>query len=106
MPSSVQKHIKTTAREIEWHGEGSLPHREDGPAIVFPNGDREWWIEGELHRDSGPAVMRADGSCEWWLNGRPWPEGQVQAAENLMMRREREKALAQLRAHRHTRFKL
>lgn len=24
-------------------------HREDGPAIEFMNGDKEWWVNGERH---------------------------------------------------------
>jgi len=31
-------------------------HREDGPAMIFANGDEEWFINGLLHREGGPAV--------------------------------------------------
>jgi hypothetical protein len=23
-----------------------VPHREDGPAVIFNNGKKEWWING------------------------------------------------------------
>ena len=25
------------------------PHREDGPAVEYSNGDKEWWINGKQH---------------------------------------------------------
>jgi len=33
-------------------------HREDGPAVVFKNGDICYYYQGELHRDDGPAIKR------------------------------------------------
>ena len=32
-----------------WFAHGLL-HREDGPALVYPDGTREWWIDGEFLR--------------------------------------------------------
>jgi hypothetical protein len=43
-------------------------HREDGPAIEWDNGDKEWYINGKLHRDDGPALILADGRIFWYLN--------------------------------------
>jgi hypothetical protein len=53
---------------VEYRLNGKL-HREDGPALEFANGDKEWWIDGKLHRLDGPAVEWADGAKEWWVNG-------------------------------------
>jgi len=44
------------------------PHREDGPAIEWANGDKEWYINGKLHRDDGPTLILADGRIFWYLN--------------------------------------
>ena len=44
-------------------------HREDGPAIEWADGSKEYWLNGMLHREDGPAVELADGSKEYWLNG-------------------------------------
>ena len=33
------------------------------------NGDTFWYINGKLHREDGPAVEWANGSKEWYLNG-------------------------------------
>ncbi len=32
-------------------------HREDGPAVIYPDGTEIWWYEGETHREDGPAVI-------------------------------------------------
>ena len=51
-----------------WYLNGNL-HREDGPAIECSDGYREWHLNGELHREDGPAIEYAGGDKEWYLNG-------------------------------------
>ena len=53
-------------KEWWWHG---LRHRDDGPAVVFPDGSRIWFRNNECHRDDGPAVVGADGEQRWYRNG-------------------------------------
>jgi len=53
----------------EWWING-LRHRADGPAIEHPNGAKEWWYNGCLHREDGPASEYADGSKQWWIEGK------------------------------------
>jgi len=43
-------------------------HREDGPAVEYADGDKEWWVNDKRHREDGPAVEYADGGKEWWIN--------------------------------------
>ena len=31
-------------------------------------GDKHWYLNGKLHREDGPAVEYANGDKEWWLN--------------------------------------
>jgi len=52
----------------EWYRNGLL-HREDGPASEWADGTKEWYRNGWLHREDGPASEWADGTKEWWLNG-------------------------------------
>ena len=33
------------------------------------NGDKEWYLNGQLHREDGPAVEYANGDKYWYLNG-------------------------------------
>ena len=51
----------------EWYLNGKR-HREDGPAIEHPYGTKEWWLNGKLHREDGPAWEHPNGTKEWWLN--------------------------------------
>ena len=44
-------------------------HREDGPAIEYPNGTKHWFLNGKYHREDGPAVEWPDGSKHWLFNG-------------------------------------
>ena len=53
----------------EWWLNGKL-HREDGPAIEDADGDKSWWLNDKRHREDGPAIEYAEGDKEWHLNGR------------------------------------
>ena len=53
----------------EWYLNGQL-HREDGPAIEWANGDKYWYLNGKYHREDGPAVERTNGDKDWYLNGK------------------------------------
>lgn len=44
-------------------------HRIDGPAVIFTNGDKIWYINGKIHRNDGPAIEFTDGTQEWYQNG-------------------------------------
>ena len=41
-------------------------HREDGPAVIYPNGTKWWCLNGKLHREDGSAIEYFDGINEWW----------------------------------------
>ncbi|RTK97790.1 MAG: hypothetical protein EKK64_00885 [Neisseriaceae bacterium] len=32
-------------------------HKKNSPAIIYSNGDKEYWIDGMRHRANGPAVI-------------------------------------------------
>ncbi len=53
----------------EWYQHGKW-HRDDGPAIITPNGTREWYQHGECHRDDGPAIVESDGRQSWYQHGK------------------------------------
>ena len=52
----------------------TLYHREDGPAIEFANGEKRWYLNGNLHREDGPAKIFTNNNKEWWLNGKECSE--------------------------------
>jgi len=43
-------------------------HREDGPAVAYANGTKEWYLNGNFHREDGPAYELASGYKVWYLN--------------------------------------
>jgi hypothetical protein len=54
----------------------SVFHREDGPAVEWLNGSKEWWLNGKIHREDGPAIEGANGYKYWYLNGVKYTEEQ------------------------------
>ena len=54
---------------IEWRNEQEQLHRIDGPARIWTDGSREWYLNGKRHRDDGPAVIWSDGHEEWYVHG-------------------------------------
>jgi hypothetical protein len=57
----------------QWWLNGKL-HREDGPAVERANGTKVWYLNGKRHREDGPAIEMANGAKAWWLNGKPHRE--------------------------------
>ncbi len=53
------------------HYKDGRKHREDGPAVIYPDGDWMWYKEGYLHREDGPAFyLHKDGEYRWYKNGK------------------------------------
>jgi hypothetical protein len=53
-----------------WLLKGLLHRKKGGPAIEWPSGGREWYLNGKRHRKNGPAAEYPNGSKEWWLDNR------------------------------------
>ena len=51
-----------------WYLNGQL-HREDGPAREYADGSKSWWLNDQRHRVDGPACEWSDGHKSWYLNG-------------------------------------
>ena len=65
--------IEVDEERVIWRLNGKI-HREDGPAVIWPNGRQEWVLNGKRHREDGPAAIWADGRQEWFLNGQEYTE--------------------------------
>lgn len=45
-------------------------HRLDGPAVIWEDGDKEYWVNGKLHRLDGPAMeLHSLDTFLWFVNG-------------------------------------
>jgi len=57
--------IKYYSRYTEYTIEDVL-HNSDGPARIWTEGCKEWFINGKHHRLDGPAILKTDGSEIWY----------------------------------------
>jgi len=62
--------IRISKKDVKKYYKNGKQHREDGPAVIYPDGTVIWKIESKRHREDGPAVIYKDGRKEWWLNGK------------------------------------
>jgi len=53
-------------------------HRLDGPAVIYPNGVKEWWVGGKQHRLDGPAILFTNGEKGYYINGKRLDEEKVE----------------------------
>ncbi len=56
----------------KYYNDSGKYHREDGPAIIEPDGSQSWFKDGNRHRDDGPAIIWQDGTQSWWKDGREY----------------------------------
>lgn len=73
--------IEYSDGDQRWYRNSRL-HREDGPAIEYTNGHKEWYQNGRLHREDGPAVVYANGNKYWYLNGEELSKDEFNARMN------------------------
>ena len=62
-----------TPEKTEYRKGGKL-HRNNGPAIIYADGSKEWWLNGERHRKGGPAIVHADGTERYFIHGAQFPK--------------------------------
>lgn len=51
-----------------WFDEEGLLHREDGPALIRPDGIKIYYRHGKAHRDGAPAMMVPNGDQGYFQN--------------------------------------
>ena len=42
-------------------------HREDGPALIYPDGTEYWFFNGRIHREGGPAIINLNHKRRHWF---------------------------------------
>jgi len=57
-----------------WFNSNGELHREDGPAIEYHNGGKEYYENGWLHRIGRPAIEFTKGIRFWYLRGKQYSE--------------------------------
>ena len=54
-------------REKHYYINGIL-HREDGPAVEYPDGTKYWYKNGKVHRFGGTAVIMPGDAESYWID--------------------------------------
>ena len=55
-----------------WFKHGTnIEHREAGAARICIDGYKSWYQEDKRHREVGPAVIYYNGSKGYWIDGEP-----------------------------------
>jgi hypothetical protein len=67
MKEQPKKHVEDNST-VKWLLSNGDYHREDGPAIIWADGSKEWYRYDKKHREDGPAVIWADGYTSWYTN--------------------------------------
>ena len=60
----------TDVLDIKRHYHDGELHREDGPALIYPDGAQHWYLNGKRHREDGPAAIYPNGTQYWYRNGK------------------------------------
>ena len=50
------------------NADGKL-HNAHEPAVIYPDGDKAYYLNGHLHNENGPAIIRLDGGKSYCING-------------------------------------
>ena len=56
----------------EWWQHNKQHRDGDKPAVIGANGTLSWWHHDKLHRETGPAVEWPSGYIEFWLNNKKY----------------------------------
>jgi hypothetical protein len=64
---------------ITYHNADGKLHNPHGPAIVFADGEKEYYINGKLHNENGPAIVWANGDKWYYINGERLTEAKFKA---------------------------
>lgn len=62
------KKIVQSSRVI-WVNELGELHRVGSPAVLYSNGYKEWWQNGQPHRLDGPSCLSPSGNTYWHIRG-------------------------------------
>ncbi len=69
MRNHTKKEIDKYGNIFYYNKKGKY-HNDNGPAVIWTNGDKEWYMNGIRHRIDGPAIeWEIECYVEWWFNG-------------------------------------
>ena len=69
VPNNFTGIVEDTNGDKFWYLDGNV-HREGGPAIEWSNGNKSWYFNGRKHRIDGPALEYHNGYKAYYINGK------------------------------------
>ena len=75
--------IKMDNGSVIWVNNNGDFHNLSGPAVIWVNGHKEWYLHGRLHNLRGPAIINADGIKKWWISGIEYSEEEFNKIEKI-----------------------
>ena len=64
------RYVNHTFIKYNNSGEYSVPHRLKLPAVIYFDGDMQWYHDGKIHRDNKPSSIYSDGSFSFHREGK------------------------------------
>ena len=71
-------------RTERWYNDQDQLHCEHGPAVIYANGDKSWYINGKYHNENGPAIEYTNGDKSWYINNIKYTESEWKVKLNLI----------------------
>jgi hypothetical protein len=65
----IYRDTSSSTKYTTYHYHGQ-PHRLNGPAILWNDGDLRWGQYGSYHRLNGPAHVDKNDGVRWYTRGR------------------------------------
>jgi hypothetical protein len=84
IPSDFTGVCQVLATNYIYHMKDGKFHNEFGPAMIYPHGDKFWFINDVCHREDGPACEYADGQKHWYYKGKTYGYGNAFTIETWM----------------------
>ena len=67
--ADLDKYKSTITGTIVYYKKDThIYHNPYGPAIIYKDGYKAYWIEGKVHKLDGPAVIFSDGEGQYWIS--------------------------------------
>jgi hypothetical protein len=61
--------VKQCDNKVEYYDKEGQLHNDNGPAVIYANGDKVYYKHGLIHREDGAAFEGQNGYKAFWLNG-------------------------------------
>lgn len=70
IPKNFTGICKTLNDDTIYHMKNGKVHRDDGAAIEYYSGHKEWHVNGQYHREDGPACIYSTGLIYFYYKGK------------------------------------